>query len=103
MNKNLLGAGVIIIVASFFSLFIFLTIRGNNINRNYEFNGVVEDVNYDIKGTPSVTISGHVYYLSYNNWNFQHRIMKMDTLIKKKGYMKIILIKYSTHEKIILD
>lgn len=66
--------------------------RSSKVNLRHEFNGAVEDVRYDTKGTPYVTIGQTTYYLSAS-WDFKHLIEKGDTLQKRAGDLKVTLIK----------
>lgn len=85
----------LIIFILFFGVLFFFYKRSSEKQLNYSFDGVVEVVRYDVKGKPYVTIEGITYYLSYNNWNFNHcRIENGDSLFKEKGSMKIKLIKH---------
>ena len=60
-----------------FPIFIFLVIilyiRGYIEQKNYDFAGVVQNIDYDIKGTPHLVINGKKYILSYNEWLFDHK------------------------------
>ncbi len=71
----------------------FLYRRDYEINLNYQFSGIVERVRYEVKGKPYVTLKDKIYYLSFNDWNFNYEIEKGDSLIKRKGEMTIKLIK----------
>jgi hypothetical protein len=51
-------------------------------NRSYAFYGEVEQVRYDTKGFPYVTVNKVTYYLSYNDWNFNHCIEQHDSIQK---------------------
>ncbi|WP_316836977.1 hypothetical protein [Pedobacter nutrimenti] len=86
----------IIILGIGFAFFIgwnfFMLKKNNKENLSYKFNGIVESVNYDVKGIPSVVIQGDEYYLS-GGWNFEHLIEKRDSLQKKEGEMVVKLIK----------
>jgi len=64
---------------------------------SYEFNGVVENVFYDEKGSPSVTINDTQFHL-VGGWNFKHSIQIGDSIIKKKNELKIITIDPRTGE-----
>ncbi len=61
-------------------------------NLSYNFTGVVDDVAYDIKGIPTVTIKNDEYYLSAG-YNFNYQIEKGDILKKKRGSNVYTLIK----------
>ena len=66
--------------------------RGITEDLEYHFNGVVDSVSYDIKGTATVIIKGAHFYLGNLNWDFDHnRIRKGDSLMKKRNSMIIRL------------
>ena len=65
-------------------------------NLDFEFNGKVEFVSYDVKGTPTIKINKQEYCLTYNNWDFDHQIEKGDSLDKRKGTFVIKLIKFNS-------
>jgi hypothetical protein len=97
----------IVVAIVFGILFIGSTLFLNNRNRkrnfSYYFNGKVQSVRYDLKGFPYVTIGSKIYYLSYNNWDFNHQIAKGDTLKKEKNTFTIRLIKYSSGEILVFN
>ena len=74
--------------------------KNNSQNLNYNFKGKVENICYDVKGFPFVTINQKRYYLSYNNWNFRHQIENGDSLEKEASSFVLKLTK-STGEIII--
>jgi hypothetical protein len=57
-----------------------------------EFAGTVENVVYDIKGFPIVTINGKDFYIG-SRYRVDHQIQVGDSLIKKKGTTGYRLIK----------
>ncbi|WP_184546398.1 hypothetical protein [Mucilaginibacter sp. FT3.2] len=68
--------------------------KAKNKNRSYQFKGKVDSVSYTIKGDAYVFIHGVKYYLSDNDWDFDHnRIIVGDSLIKKRNSMIVKLIK----------
>lgn len=75
---------------------LFFSILADIKETKMEFRGVVEDVVYDEKGTPDVVINGIKYYLSSNDWFFDDKIQKGDSLIKKRNMMVIKLVKQKT-------
>jgi len=83
---------VAICFLSFIIVNLYFLVNGNKKNLAYEFSGVVEDVNYDVKGSPYVTVKHKTYYLS-EGWNFQHLIEKGDSIKKKKNNFEVKLIK----------
>jgi hypothetical protein len=87
----------------FLGSMLFLNNRNNKRNFSYYFNGEVQSVRYDLKGFPYVTIASKIYYLSYNNWDFNYRISKGDTLKKEKNTFTISLIKHGTGEILVFN
>lgn len=83
-NSKLFVAVVAIMLTLFFS-WVFFSAK-NKVARNLaiHFNGVVQDVTYDVKGIPSVTLNGKIYYLSAWYY-FNHEIEKGDRLEKDAG------------------
>jgi len=80
-------------LCALFSGFLLFSAK-NSFNRNlsYDFTGVVNIVNYDAKGIPTVTIHSNKYYLSAG-YNFDYQIEKRDTLKKERGSNIYTLIK----------
>ncbi len=61
---------------------------------DYEFNGRVDGVKYNVKGKADVSIKGIEYSLFDPNWDFDHtRIQIGDSLVKKKKSMIIKLFR----------
>lgn len=100
-GNHLMGLIFGIMSWAFIAFIAFFYIKGYKMNLKLEFNGLVEDVQYDIKGIPSVTVSENTYYLSWNDWYFNHRIQKGDSLIKKRNSLLIMLIKQKSGEVIV--
>ena len=70
-------------------------------NRDYDFNGIVQNINYDIKKIPTVTINGSNYYLGGRYLAFyKYTIQIGDKLMKKKGDDNVYLIKNNTKDTI---
>jgi hypothetical protein len=82
----------------FFAAAFFLYERGYQQCKNYAFNGVVSNVQYDRKGAPTVIINKQAYYLPVNFWNFNKLIERQDIIAKQKGSFSIKLIKFKTGE-----
>ena len=59
---------------------------------NWNFNGAVQKVRYDVKGIPFVTVNGKEYDLYDTFWDFNIKIHKGDTIIKNKGDRRIKVI-----------
>ena len=69
---------------------------------DYQFNGKVDSVDYNLKNQASVFIKGVQYDLFYQKWDFNHnRIQKGDSIIKRKNSIVIKLIK--ANGKIIIE
>lgn len=95
-----------IIIAICISLAIFVSMLRKKLNfrdlKSLEFNGIVESVNYDVKGIPSINVENKVYYLS-GYWGFDYKIEIGDSIFKMKDEMVIKLVKKRTGRKIIFD
>lgn len=99
MNRQLLT-----IVISFFLLTIMFIFglyyfyrKAHNRNLENHFYGVVDSVNYDVKGIPTVIVNENKYYLSAG-YNFNHQIERGDKLKKDSGSTAYILTKHKTNE-----
>ena len=96
-------------VQVFFITVVMLVVAGiyfNYINKktalDYQFNGKVDSVDYNLKNQASVFIKGIQYDLFYQKWDFNHnRIQKGDSIIKRKNSIVIKLIK--ANGKIIIE
>lgn len=64
-------------------------------NLSIAFKGVVQKVEYNVKGTPYVIVNGKQYYL-IDGYNFEYKISKGDSLIKRKNSTVYKLIKKGT-------
>jgi hypothetical protein len=82
---------------------IFFYVRAYIANDNLQFSGVVQKVEYDIKGDATITINGSVYQLIWNNWSFGGQIQKGDSLVKVKNTLKIKLVKEKSKEVIFFE
>lgn len=84
--------------------FIFLIVvfilffRADKTEKNYQFSGVVKEVNYGDKGMPEVLINGKLYH---PNNVFNNQLEQGDSLIKLKNSLSYKLVKFKTG-KIIL-
>jgi hypothetical protein len=67
--------------------------------RNYQFKGVIEKIDWNEKNTPTVIVNGKSYDLS-TNWKFNERLNVGDSLLKVKDSIKYKLIKNKTGEVI---
>ncbi len=70
----------------------YATYQGRKANISYSVTGVVDSVEYSIKGYPTVIINRKTYDLS-DGYNFDYKIQKGDSLIKKNGSNIYKLIK----------
>ncbi len=84
------------------SFFVFLRIMDHKENINYQFNGKIDSVFYDLKGSPTIMVNGKAYYLSDNDWLFNTRLEKGDLVFKKSKQMTIKLARHNTGEVIII-
>jgi hypothetical protein len=88
-------------VAVLFLFFIFYSSKKTyHRNLDYEFDGKVESVFYDVKGTPTIMINKKEYFLTFYDWDIDHQIEKGDSLEKRKGTMLIKLIKFDSKKTI---
>ncbi|MBB6499356.1 hypothetical protein HDF25_001497 [Pedobacter cryoconitis] len=93
MWKRVICIGMLLLFAG--SMYYFSAKESREI-LSYHFKGEVKNVRYDRKGFPYVTIEKTTYYLSYNNWAFEHQIQNGDTLEKKINSFTIKLTKYKS-------
>lgn len=93
MWKLIVGIAIVVLFAG--SMF-YLYKKDYKKKLLYYFNGEVQNVRYDSKGFPYVTIDNRTYYLSYNNWDFNHEIEQGDTLQKEKNTFAVKLTKYKS-------
>lgn len=82
--------------------FVFLRIETHKEDINYQFNGRIDSVSYDIKGNPTILINGRSYYLSGNDWLLPAKVEKSDSILKKSKIMTIKLIRHDTGETIFI-
>jgi len=66
--------------------------------RHMQFNGIVEGVTYDFRKAPTVRIGGKDYYLNFGS--LTKNIEVGDKLIKKRGEIRILLIKFNSKDTI---
>jgi hypothetical protein len=83
---------VIIFLFAFISFLTWRYLVAQKTNLSREFNGRVENVSYDEKGIPTVTIGGKNYYLN-TDYNFKHEIDQGDSIVKYKDARLYRLIK----------
>lgn len=78
-------------------LFNYMDNRATKESLNFQFNGKVDSVTYNIKGKATVLINGVEYPIFDPNWNFDHtRIMKGDSIVKRENSMIIKLFRNDT-------
>jgi hypothetical protein len=90
-----------VMISSFIAVIFIALIVGVQFNNkgkakelDYQFNGIVDSVSYNIKGKASIVVKGAHYYLGAPNWDFDHnKIQKGDLISKKRNSMIIKLIK----------
>lgn len=101
MKKNIKTGIVFFIVCllTLLSYVYFSTNSNRQKNLSYHFDNIVQNVSYDVKGIPTITIEKQDYYLS-DGYNFNYKIEKGDSLKKRKGSNIYILIKDHTGEKL---
>jgi len=91
MNKKKI-IGVVILFGVFFGSLFWRHAEAVKINLNRQFNGTIENVIYDEKDIPTVTVDGEQYSLGVG-YDFQHKIQQGDSMIKSKGSRVYKLIK----------
>jgi hypothetical protein len=64
-------------------------------NKKRHFCGIIEYVDYDVKGIPTVAVNGISYYLDLN-YNIRDSLEKGDSLIKYSDQSFYKLIKHNT-------
>jgi hypothetical protein len=90
-----------LIIIALIAIVTILYMVNYEIRKNYCFEGVVENVYYNDKGTPTVTINKESFFLGYNDWDFSIvRVEKGDIMIKKKGDMNLKIIKMDSKDTI---
>jgi hypothetical protein len=93
LNRVIIGLFITIVVITIIKG-IRLNIKGKAESLNYQFDGIVDSVSYDIKGGATVVIKGSHYYLGGTSWSFdRNEIQKGDSIFKKRYLMTIKLIK----------
>jgi hypothetical protein len=88
--------------ALFIGFFIYSSNANFTDNLSYGFKGVVENVSYDIKGIPVITVNKKRYCLSAG-YNFRFQIEKGDELSKTKGSSIYILQKKKNGQVILFN
>ena len=66
--------------------------------RHMQFNGIIEGVTYDFRKAPTVRIGGKDYYLNFGS--SPKNIEVGDKLIKKRGEIRILLIKFNSKDTV---
>lgn len=99
IEKNKLRKYLIIGFLFFLALKV-LSVISDIKEKNYQFNGVIQKIEYNEKKTPLVTVNGKSYGLS-TNWRFNERMNVGDSLVKEKDSVTYRLIKYKTGEVIV--
>jgi len=97
-NYKSLLLGAVVVILLFFSLYKKKTLPKNA--KEWRFSGPVDNIRYDVKKYPWVTIDGNEYNLYYTIWDFNVKIDKGDTIIKQAGDVHIKLIRQGTHDTI---
>src|ERR1700761_5029816 len=82
--------GIIIVVI----LITYFSHKSNVLYLNYQFDGLIEQVSYDIQHKATIVVKGKKYGLKDPNCDFDHnRIEKGDSISKKSNTMIITLFK----------
>jgi hypothetical protein len=103
MNLSQRNKFLLIIVSLGIVVYIFFCFKEIKQMKEMEFNGIVQDVQYDIKGGATIKINNVIYEPASNNWTFRGQIQKGDSLVKLKNTMDIKLIKQKTGREIIFN
>jgi len=82
--------------------FVCLRIKVHEEDFNYQINGRIDSVSYDIKGNPTIIVKGEFYYLSDSDWLFNSKLQKGDVIEKKSKTMTIKLTRPYTGEVIFI-
>jgi len=87
------------------AIFLIIYLINKAVNRpatikGWSFKGPVENVWYTEKGIPSVLIHGTEYNLDYMIWHFDDIIHVGDTIIKRKGDLRLRLIRRNTKDTV---
>jgi len=98
MEKNKLIKYLIIGFLFLFTLKV-LSIISDIKEKNYQFNGIIEKIDYNEKKTPTVTVNSKSYGLS-TSWRFNERMNVGDSFVKEKDSMIYKLINFKTGEVI---
>jgi hypothetical protein len=96
--------GIFLLVKVFVGvLMIYLIIKAFSTaaeKKSWSFKGPVEKVWYDDKGFPTVWVNGNKYDLYDTKWDSDDIINVGDTLIKRKGDLRITLIRRNSNDTV---
>ena len=82
------------VLAISFAIFTFYSrFSAHKTTLSYQFNGRVDNVDYDKNGAPTITIKGTKYDLSVTQWDFNHQIQAGDSMVKKTDSLVIKIFK----------
>jgi len=82
--------------------FVGLRLKVHSENVNYQINGRIDSVSYDIKGNPTIVVKGTPYYLSDSDWLFNTNLQKGDLISKRSGAMTIKLTRFNSGKVIFI-
>jgi hypothetical protein len=97
-NKDVLK--IIIPVFLFVLFFWTLSRKWDKKEKNFQFRGVIEKIDYDINKIPDVTVNGNTYHI-FTGRRFNEKMNVGDSIIKEKGSWTYKLIKYKSGEVVI--
>lgn len=100
LNKKLFGL-FLVFAFIMIGMMYYLYSKDYKKNLSYSFNGNVEHIKYDDKGFPYVTVNKKTYYLSYNNWDFNHCIEQNDSIQKFENMLIIMVKKHHSGQTLI--
>ncbi|QTE35877.1 hypothetical protein J3L18_22395 [Mucilaginibacter gossypii] len=93
--KNKIFRFLIIAILCYLVLGLWEKISDNK-ERNYEFAGILQKIDFDEKGVLEVVINEKKYYSLSTTRRFSKQMAVGDSLIKRKGSTTYILVKHDT-------
>ena len=78
------------VIALIFIIIIGLVVRGHLVEKNYEFNGLIQKITYEEpKHTPTIKVNGEYYTFVYNNRTLLDSVKVGDRVVKLEGENEI--------------
>ena len=69
----------------FYIILLLLYLRGNSIEKSYQFDGVVQEIMYGDEGKPIIFIKGKRYFLRFTNEEFNKRKAEGEAKIREEA------------------